>query len=206
MTLASAFRRLAFAPLPAPPGLFAIPLRLIVGYGFLEHGYAKLARGPDDFIAILHAIGVPFAFFLGWATIIIEVVGGLLILCGAFVPLASVPMIVVLLVAIFTVHLPNGFSSIKLLAYDASGAHFGPPGYETDLLYVAALLALCFGGAGPLSLDGYVSAHRSDDRPADIEPAPAEVRSSEWPGGRPLNSPSPPPSERRRAPPTANRR
>jgi putative oxidoreductase len=111
---------------------------------------------------------MPFAFFLGWATIVIEVVGGLLILCGAFVPLASLPMIVVLLVATFTVHLPNGFSSIKLIAYDASGAHFGQPGYETDLLYVAALLALCFGGAGPLSLDGYVSARRTVDGRNDM--------------------------------------
>ena len=164
MKLVSLVRQLAFAPLPAPPGLFALPLRLIVGYGFLDHGYAKLARGPDAFIAILHAIGMPFAFFLGWATIVIEVVGGLLILFGAFVPLASAPMIVVLLVATFTVHLPNGFSSIKLLAYDGSGAHFGPPGYETDLLYLAALVALCFGGAGPFSLDDYVSARRADDR------------------------------------------
>jgi putative oxidoreductase len=73
-------------------------------------------------------------------------------------------MIIVLLVAIFTVHLPNGFSSIKLVAYDASGAHLGQPGYETDLLYLAALLALCFGGAGPLSLDGYVSAGRRAER------------------------------------------
>jgi putative oxidoreductase len=80
------------------------------------------------------------------------------------VPLASVPMIVVLLVAIFTVHLPNGFSSIKLHSYDGSGAHFGQPGYETDLLYLAALLALCFGGAGPLSLDGSVSARRKVER------------------------------------------
>jgi putative oxidoreductase len=157
----SALRRLAFAPLPAPPGLFALPLRLIVGYGFLAHGYAKLARGPDVFIGVLHAIGMPFAFLLGWATIIVELAGGLLVLLGAFVPLASAPMIVVLLVAIVTVHLPNGFSSIKLLSYDASGAHFGQPGYETDLLYLAALLALCFGGAGLLSLDGYVSARRS---------------------------------------------
>ena len=164
MRLASTFQRLAFAPLPAPPGFFALPLRLIVGYGFLAHGYAKLARGPDDFIGILHAIGMPFAFFLGWATIIIEVVGGLLILAGAFVPLASAPMIVVLLVATFTVHLPNGFSSIKLISYDAAGAHFGQPGYETDMLYLAALLALCLGGAGPLSLDGYVSARRMVDR------------------------------------------
>ena len=33
----------------------ALPLRLIVGYGFAAHGYAKLARGPDAFIDILHA-------------------------------------------------------------------------------------------------------------------------------------------------------
>jgi putative oxidoreductase len=205
MTFASALRALAFAPLPTPPGLFALPLRLIVGYGFLAHGYAKLARGPDDFIAILHAIGMPFSFFLGWATIVIELVSGLLVLFGAFVPLASAPMIVVLLIAIFTVHLPNGFSSIKLLAYDGSGAHFGPPGYETDLLYVAALLALCFGGAGPFSLDGYVSARQRADQRDDRDPA-FTVKPSEWPAAPPLSSPSPPPSERRRAPPTANRR
>jgi hypothetical protein len=32
----------------------AIPLRLIVGYGFMQHGFAKLSRGPDMFAAILH--------------------------------------------------------------------------------------------------------------------------------------------------------
>jgi hypothetical protein len=68
---------------------------------------------------------------------------------------------VVLPVAIFTVHLPNGFSSIKLLSYDAAGAHFGQPGYETDLLCIAALVALCLGGAGPFSLDNYLSARRA---------------------------------------------
>jgi putative oxidoreductase len=66
-------------------------------------------------------------------------------------------MIIVLLVAVVTVHLPNGFSSIKLVAYDASGAHFGQPGYETDLLYLASLVALCLGGAGPWSLDQRLS-------------------------------------------------
>ena len=89
-----------------------------------------------------------------------------MILLGAFVPLAAVPMIVVLLVATFTVHISNGFSSIKLLSYDAMGAHFGQPGYETDLLYIAGLLALCVGGGGPLSLDGYLSVRKPDrDRP-----------------------------------------
>jgi putative oxidoreductase len=154
-SLASLFR-LAIAPLPVPADWYAIPLRLMIGYGFVEHGYAKLARGGDDFVAILHAIGVPFAGLFGWATIAVEIVGGLLILAGAFISLAAVPMIAVLVVAILTVHLPNGFSSIKLMSYDAAGAHFGQPGYETDLLYIAGLLALCVGGGGPLSVDGYL--------------------------------------------------
>jgi len=153
--------RLGISPLPVPPSWYAVPLRLIVGLGFIEHGYAKLARGADGFIAILHALGTPFADLLGWATIVVEIVGGTMILLGAFVPLAAAPMIIVLLVATFTVHISNGFSSIKLLSYDAMGAHFGQPGYETDLLYIAALLALCIGGAGPLSLDGYLSVRRN---------------------------------------------
>jgi putative oxidoreductase len=160
MELFSLLRRLAVARLPVPASWYALPLRLIVGFGFVEHGYAKVSRGADAFIAILHAMGMPLADLLGWATILVEIVGGLLILGGAFVTVAAVPMIVVLLVAIFTVHLPNGFSSIKLVSYDATGAHFGPPGYETDLLYIAGLLALCIGGAGPLSLDRYFRARR----------------------------------------------
>jgi hypothetical protein len=36
-----------------------IPLRLIVGYGFMQHGSAKLSRGPDTFAAILQGMGVP---------------------------------------------------------------------------------------------------------------------------------------------------
>ena len=147
------FRRFAVSPLPFGPNWWAIPLRLAVGLGFMQHGYAKLARGPEDFISILHAIGVPFSAFFGSATIAVELIGGLFVLAGAFVPLAAVPMFAVLLVAIFSVHLPNGFSSIKLLSYDANGAHFGQPGYETDLLYLAGLVALCMGGAGPLSVD-----------------------------------------------------
>jgi len=154
--------RLGVSPLPFTTSWYAVPLRLIVGLGFIEHGLAKLMRGPDGFIAILHAMGTPFADLLGWATILVEIAGGLMILFGAFVPVAAVPMIVVLLVATFTVHFSNGFSSIKLLSYDAMGAHFGQPGYETDLLYIAGLLALCVGGAGPLSLDSHLTARKVD--------------------------------------------
>jgi putative oxidoreductase len=143
----------AYLVAPRWPNYYALPLRLIVGYGFMEHGYAKLARGADSFIAILHALGMPAPALLAWGTILIEMLGGLAVLLGALIPLASLPMAIVLLAAIFTVHLPNGFSSIKLVSVNAAGAYFGQPGYETDLLYLAALVALVIGGSGPLALD-----------------------------------------------------
>jgi putative oxidoreductase len=137
--------------------LAPLPLRLIVGYGFMAHGYAKILKGPERFVDIVHAIGVPAPEVIGWATIIVELVGGLAILIGAFVPLVSVPMTAILLVAAFTVHLPNGFSSIKLQAVTAAGAQFGQPGYETDLLYLACLAALVMGGSGPFAVDGLLA-------------------------------------------------
>jgi len=130
-----------------------IPLRLIVGFGFMEHGFAKLSKGPDAFAAILHALAVPAPHFMAWVTILIELLGGLAILLGAFVSLVSLPMAALLLLAIFTVHLPYGFSSIKLMAVTAAGAQFGPVGYECNLLYLACLAALVLGGSGPLSVD-----------------------------------------------------
>lgn len=133
-----------------------IPIRLIVGIGFLEHGLAKLSRGPDMFVQILDAMHLPAPFLLGWLTVLVEIFGGAAVLLGFMIPLAGIPMIVVLLVAIITVHLPNGFSSIKLQSYTAAGAHFGQPGYETDLLYLAGLGALILGGPGALSLDRLV--------------------------------------------------
>ena len=133
-----------------------IPLRLIVGFGFMEHGFAKLSKGPDAFANILHALAVPAPHFMAWLTISTELLGGLAVLLGAFVSLVSLPMAALLLVAVFTVHLPYGFSSIKLMAVTASGAQFGPPGYECDLLYLACLAALVLGGPGPMAIDGLI--------------------------------------------------
>jgi putative oxidoreductase len=91
--------------------------------------------------------------------------------------------VIILVVATITVHWPNGFSSIKLLAVDAAGAHFGQPGYETDLLYLAALVALVIGGSGPLALDRAWLGGMIGDSP-DRE-APRK------PGGRPFPTTSP---------------
>jgi putative oxidoreductase len=141
-----------------------LPLRLIVGFGFVAHGYAKLLRGPENFAGILQAMHVPAPMLAAWMTIIVEIAGGAAVLLGAFVALASIPMAAVLLSAMFTVHLRYGFSSIKLQAITPTGAQFGPPGYELDLLYLACLATLVTAGAGPWSIDEWIKRVRSNRR------------------------------------------
>ena len=126
----------------------------------MAHGFAKLSRGPDAFANILHGMGVPAAHLMAWLTILTEVFGGLAILLGAFVAFVSRPMAAVLLVAMVTVPLPYGFSSIKLVAVTAAGPQFGPPGYECNLLYLACLATLILGGSGPLAIDGFLQERR----------------------------------------------
>ena len=154
--------RLASLARPSVAVWAPIPLRLIVGYGFMEHGFAKLSRGPEAFATILYAMGVPAPHLMAWLTILTELIGGLAVLLGAFVSLVSVPMAAVLFVAMLTVHLPYGFSSIKLLSVMSGRAQFGPPGYEIDLLYLACLAALVFAGSGPLAIDGLLREWRKN--------------------------------------------
>jgi putative oxidoreductase len=148
-------------PLPRLARWAALPPRLLVGYGLVAHGYAKLVKGPVHFVEMVRALGVPAPELLGRATIGIELAGGMAILVGAFLPWVSIPIAAVLLVAMFTTHLPYGFSSIKLQAVTAAGAHFGQPGYEVDLLYLACLAGLVLGGAGPYSVDNWLRSRQA---------------------------------------------
>ena len=133
-----------------------MPLRLIVGYGFVEHGFSKLLRGPDAFATTLQAIGVPGPHFMAWFNMSVELLGGLAVILGALVVLVSVPMADGALDGYLSVHLPYGFLSINLITVTAAGARFGPPGYETDPLYLACLAALVVGGPGPLAIDNLI--------------------------------------------------
>jgi len=133
-----------------------LPLRFIVGFGFLQHGFAKLIRGPEAFAATLHGLSVPAPHLMAWITICIEITGGLSVLLGCFITLFALPMAIVLLVAMFTVHLQFGFSSIKLISVAAGRPQFGPPGYECDLLYIACLATLIISGPDPLALDNVI--------------------------------------------------
>src|SRR5262245_32446861 len=128
-------------------------LRLILCFGFAAHGWGKLSRGSVDFGEMLSHIGVPFPHLTAWVTISTELLGGISLMLGAFVIPVSFALIVVMLTAMFTVHLQYGYLTIKLMAVTPEGAQFGPPGLEINLLYIIGLLVLVLGGSGRFSVD-----------------------------------------------------
>jgi putative oxidoreductase len=144
----------------APGGWALLPLRLMVGFGFVNHGYAKLARGPAGFATILATLGVPAPGFMAWVTTLVELLGGILLMLGAFVIPLSVPLTAIMGVAMFGVHLRYGFSSIRLKALTAAGPEFGPIGYELNLLYIIGIVTLVLGGPSSLSVDRWLEARR----------------------------------------------
>ena len=132
-----------------------MPIRLIIGFGFLYHAGFKLfsAQGHGMFQGMLQNIGVPAAGLMVWVVGIVEFLGGLALIAGAFVSVASVLLIINMLVALFTVHLPNGFNFINFTGMTDAGPQFGMPGYEVNLLYIGGLLALLLGGPTHMSVD-----------------------------------------------------
>jgi len=153
----------------APGGWALLPLRLMIGFGFAAHGYAKLQRGPESFAPILAALGIPAPLLTAWATTLLEFAGGILMMLGAFVVPLSVPLAVVMATAMIGVHLRYGFSSIRLKALSSAGAEFGPVGYEITLLYLAGIATLALGGPGPLSVDRWLVEKKNDRDTASAE-------------------------------------
>lgn len=120
----------------------ALPLRLVFGGAFMAHGVTKFTGGIENTAGFFESVGIPAAGVMAPLVALIETLGGLALVVGAFVPLASIALILVMLAAMFTVHMSNGFFFTNQ-----------PPGVEVNLLFIAGLLALAKLGAGPWSLD-----------------------------------------------------
>jgi putative oxidoreductase len=150
--------------LPALAVWAPLPIRLVVGYGFMAHGYAKFSRGPETFAVVLHTLGVPEPLLAAWAATLTELIGGAAVMAGILIPWVSIPMAFVLLTALVTVHLPFGFFSVKFAEVTETGIKFGPVGYEILLLYLAGLAALVLGGPGALSLQGWIERRQQRER------------------------------------------
>lgn len=72
-----------------------------------------------------------------------ELLGAILLALGLFTRLISIPLIFIMLVAIYTVHLSNGFEA-------------GDNGFEIPLYYILMLLTLVVYGAGKISADFFI--------------------------------------------------
>ena len=103
---------------------------------------------------------VPLPLANAWLVTLLEIFGGLALLVGAFVAIVSVPLILSMLGAMFTVNIKFGFSAVNTIGLTPAGPQLGPPGYEINLLYIACLVVLILGGAGPLSIDALRSRRR----------------------------------------------
>jgi putative oxidoreductase len=116
-------------------------IRVASALAFLYHGSAILfgafgGPGPHGFAAFMHAPDV-----VGYLVGLAQFAGGLAILTGILIRVGAACVIVVMLGAIFLVHLPHGFD------IGAGGAEYA----LTQLLLAAALLIT---GAGAYSLAG----------------------------------------------------
>ena len=142
-----------------------LPLRLVVGYGFMAHGFAKWSRVPEKFATLLGILGVPGPTTMAWLVTMLELLGGLAIVIGAFVVIASVPLVASMIVAMLTIHVHYGFSAINTIGLTATGPVFGPPGYEINLLYIGALVVIALAGPGALSVDEWLRGSRAATPP-----------------------------------------
>ena len=121
-------------------------LRLVVGLGLAAHGAQKLfgwfggygIKGTGGFFETL---GFRPGTFFATASGLSETLGGLLMVFGLFGPVGPMLVIATMVVAIFSVHIKNGF-------WQASN------GYELNSLYIAASIAIAFAPVSSLSLDG----------------------------------------------------
>jgi putative oxidoreductase len=130
-----------------------VPLRLILGFGFTIHGWDKISDGTEGLQGMLQMIGIPGGAATAWMVALLEFFGGLALIAGALIPIVASLLIVDMLVAMATVHLPHGFSFMNLTGIGTEGPTFGMPGYEINLLYIAGLGALILGGAGAYAID-----------------------------------------------------
>jgi putative oxidoreductase len=128
-------------------------LRLVIGAGFIVHGWAKISRGTAGFGKLLAWIGVPFPQASAAVTSYVELIGGIVLVLGLWTRYTVIPLAIMMIVALFTIHIHYGFSSIKTIGLTPEGPIFGPPGYEINLVYLAGLFTLFLLGAGKWSIE-----------------------------------------------------
>lgn len=116
-------------------------LRIITGFIFFMHGWQKISEfGIQGFTGFLTQLGIPMPGLFAVIVIAIELVGGLALIFGLGTRWVSLVLAVDMLVALFTVHLGNGF-------------FVSANGYELVLVLFGSVMSLAFLGGGSYTLD-----------------------------------------------------
>jgi len=114
-------------------------VRLALAYGFYQPALLKWSNF-DSTVEWFGSLGIPFATFSAFLASSVETIGVILLFLGLFIRVITFPLMVIMVVAIFTVHLSNGFS-------------VADNGFEIPLYYFLFLSILLTQGAGKFSLD-----------------------------------------------------
>jgi len=122
-----------------PPILF----RMVLAYGFYGPATMKL-KNFNGIVEWFTSMGMQLPKLNAFLATGTETVGFVLIFLGLATRIISIPLMVVMVVAITTVHLGNGFEA-------------GNNGSEIPIYYILMLFSLLITGPGKISLDALIS-------------------------------------------------
>jgi len=121
--------------------------RVTIAYGFYEPAMMKW-KDISSVAEWFGSMGIPFPTLNAYMAASTEVLGVVLLTLGFLTRAISIPLIIIMIVAIITVHLPNGFSA-------------GNNGFEIPFYYMLFLLTFLSHGAGKFSLDRLIFGDKS---------------------------------------------
>lgn len=133
-------------------GSGALALRIPVGIIFAAHGAQKLfgwfgGYGLEGTGQFFGSVGLNPGYLMALLAGTAEFLGGLALILGLLVRPAAAALAFAMLIAIFAVHIGNGFFMDK-------------GGYEYALALFAASLSLVFSGGGRFSVDRALTGER----------------------------------------------
>lgn len=114
-------------------------LRIGIGVIFIVAGWGKLT-GIEGVQGFFGNLGIPLPALMAWVVAIVEFVGGIMVLLGAYARIPYLLLAIIMVVAIFTAKLDGGFSGARL-----------------EIMLILSNLALYLIGSGKYSVDHNLS-------------------------------------------------
>lgn len=123
-------------------------VRLVLAYGFYEPAMMKW-NNISNVSEWFGSIGIPLPTLNAYMAASTELLGVILLFFGFATRFISIPLIIVMIVAIFTAHIGNGFAASE-------------NGFEIPLYYLIMLLVLLSNGSGKYSIDKIIEFEKSN--------------------------------------------